>query len=62
MLNNSSHRKQRGFFDFGIGLGLLALFGGTAVVVNQDNSDQREIVQQGQVPAVQVSQVIDESE
>jgi hypothetical protein len=25
----NTHRKQSGFFDFGLGLGLLALFSGT---------------------------------
>lgn len=62
MLHKISHRKQRGFFDFGIGLGLLALFGGTAVMVNQDHSDQHIIVEEHGKPVVQVSQIVDEND
>lgn len=40
------NRKQRGFFDFGIGLGLLAIFGGTAVVASSEESKETVIVEQ----------------
>lgn len=38
--------KQSGFFDFGIGLGLLALFGGTAVVVSPEEAKETVVVEQ----------------
>lgn len=40
------NRKQMGFFDFGLGLGLLALFGGTAVVVAPDADEKTIVVEQ----------------
>lgn len=47
---------QRGFFDFGIGLGLLAIFGGTAAVVSIGNDEQTAIVeQQMQVEPTEIS-------
>lgn len=37
---------QKGFFDFGIGLGLLAIFGGTAAVVTTEKDEQTILVEQ----------------
>ena len=38
MKNSKSLNKQSGFFDFGVGLLLLALFGATAAVIIPDDS------------------------
>ena len=36
MKTTQSYRKQRGFFDLGLSLGLMLVFGGTAAVVDKD--------------------------
>ena len=38
--------KQGGFFDFGLGLGLMLVFGGTAVVVDKDRSEHSSLAKQ----------------
>lgn len=42
----NSQGKQRGFFDLGIGLGLLLLFGGTSVVISSNHEAQRTFANQ----------------
>lgn len=45
MKTHHRHHNQRGFFDLGLSLILLAVFGTTAVVVNSNsvNEPQREL-------------------
>lgn len=37
---------QKGFFDLGISLGLLAIFGSTAAVVTTERNEQTTVVEQ----------------
>lgn len=53
-----THHRQRGFFDLGIGIGLMILFSGTAAVVTQNNSTQNDTVQQISTPVVQVVETV----
>ena len=43
MKTNSSHRKQSGFFDLGLSLGLMLVFGSTAAVIDKDQEQQDNI-------------------
>lgn len=47
----NKHRTQRGFFDFGLGLTLLAIFGGAAVTVDSDKTDENSYVEQRVISA-----------
>ena len=38
--------KQAGFFDLGLGLGLMLVFGGTAAVVDNDRSEASSLANQ----------------
>jgi hypothetical protein len=44
MKNNNAFRKQRGFFDLGLGLGLMLVFGGTAAVIDENKDLQQQFV------------------
>lgn len=43
MKTNSTLRKQRGFFDFGLSLGLMLVFGGSAAVIDKGHEQQSEL-------------------
>lgn len=40
---NCKHSKQKGFFDLGLSLGLMLVFGGTAAVVESKESEQSQL-------------------
>ena len=46
MKNSHIPSKQCGFFDLGLGLGLMLVFGGTAVVLDKDNEQQDNLAKQ----------------
>jgi hypothetical protein len=51
MKTQSQHRKQYGFFDLGIGLLLISIFGTTAVIVNETSQpDKAQIREQQDIP------------
>ena len=41
----NSHRQQHGFFGLGFGLALLTLFGGTAAIIDKDQSEPTNYVE-----------------
>ena len=45
--NHRSLGKQHGFFDLGIGLGLMLIFGSTAVVIDNQHTEQSSLAKQG---------------
>ena len=57
-----SNGKQRGFFDLGLGLGLLLLFGGTAVVATPDNGVQVANANLDNKPAVQETRIVEKNQ
>ncbi len=43
MMNNyKSHNKQKGFFDFGLGLGILAVIGVATVLLKPDDTNIKQ--------------------
>ena len=42
-------RKQNGFFTFGLGLGLMILFGGTAAMISAKTDDQSRLASKDSV-------------
>ena len=51
MKTNSIHRKQRGFFDLGLSLGLILVFGSTAAVIDKDHEQQDNLAK----PATEIA-------
>ena len=43
-------KAQRGFFDFGLGLTLLAIFGGSAVTIDSNMDEATSYVEQRATP------------
>ena len=43
MKTNNTCRKQGGFFDLGLGLGLVLVFGGTAAVIDKNTEQQEQL-------------------
>ena len=51
MKTKPQHRKQYGFFDLGIGLLLISIFGTTAVIVNEASQPEKaQISEQQDIP------------
>jgi len=46
MKNRRILKKQHGFFDFGLGLALSLIFGGTAVVVESQHNEETALAKQ----------------
>lgn len=61
MKSNHSKHKQRGFFDLGLGIGLMIIFGGTAAVITPDNSRQYDMVDQNNKAVVQATKIVKKS-
>ncbi|WP_455375233.1 hypothetical protein [Kaarinaea lacus] len=51
MKTNSIHRKQSGFFDLGLSLGLILVFGSTAAVIDKDHEQQDNLAK----PATEIA-------
>lgn len=43
MKTMDSKRKQQGFFDLGLGLGLMLVFGGTAATLDSKTTEQENL-------------------
>jgi len=54
MKKQNGINKQRGFFDMGISLIILALGGTTAAVVTPDRTEQTQMVQEQQTISTEV--------
>ena len=46
MKQTTTKRNQSGFFSLGLALGVIFLFGGTAIVVSSNTENQSELVNQ----------------
>lgn len=57
----TSKSKQHGFFDLGIGLGLLLVFGGTAAVVTPDETQTPAVAEVEQQETVTAKSEVDNS-